>query len=95
MAEEISGPYRFTVLPRAVEIGGGWRVRAYETMPGGEEVEMHGGIFPGEGDKEVAYAQALAEAQEWLANMPKPEHRYSEHYMMGHFSRSAAAKLGE
>lgn len=49
MTEETTGPYRFTVRPRAAEIGGGWRFRAYETMPGGEEVEIAGGIFPAEG----------------------------------------------
>ena len=46
MTEETNGPYRFTLLPRRAEIGGGWRFRAYETMPGGEEMEVSGGIFP-------------------------------------------------
>lgn len=50
MTEETNGPYRFTVRPRPTEIGGGWRFRAYEIMPGGEEVEISGGIFPAVGN---------------------------------------------
>lgn len=116
MTEEINGPYRFTVRPRPTELGGGWRFRAYETMPGGTEVEIDGGIFPaavasvqpdkpaGElasagpvmpGSADPAYAQALAAAHEWLAAMPRPEHRDGEHYMLGCFARDAAARLGE
>jgi hypothetical protein len=106
MSEEIKGPYRFTVCPRPVEIGGGWRFRAYETMPGGEEVEIAGGIFPAEdnpsqpgptpaGANGPAHAQALAAAHEWLASMPRPEHRDGEHYMLGCFARDAAARLGD
>lgn len=116
MTEEMNGPYRFTVCSRPLEIGGGWRFRAYETMPGGEEVEIGGGVFPAVGNAsrpgypaaedaptglvrpggaDPAYAQALAAAHEWLASMPRPEHRDGEHYMLGCFARDAAAKLGD
>jgi hypothetical protein len=116
MIEESMGPYRFTLRPRLTEIGGGWRFRAYETMPGGEEVEVSGGIFPTVGNPirpgdpvseyvparptppdtdDPAYALALAAAHEWLATMPRPEHRDGEHYMLGCFARDAAARLGD
>lgn len=116
MTEEISGPYRFTVRPRPTEIGGGWRFRAYETIPGGEEVEVAGGIFPlvdssirpgypaGEhvpadqtppASGDPAYAQALAAGHEWLTQMPPPQYRDGEHYMLGCFARDAAARLGD
>ena len=93
--EEIKGPYRFTILPRPAEIGGGWRLRAYETLSGETELEVKGGIFPAQRDDHAAYEQALAAGHEWLATMPKPEHRDAEHYMLGYFARDAAARLGD
>jgi len=64
MTEESKGPYRFAVRPRPAEIGGGWRFWAYETMPGGEEVEVASGIFPlparAHRPGHPAYAPALA-----------------------------------
>jgi hypothetical protein len=114
MTEEITGPYRFTVKPRPAELGGGWRLRAYELIPGREEMEVHGGIFPAAassaqassmgaagpaaalpGGDDLAYTQALAAAQEWLAQMPPPDYRDGEHYMLGCFARDAAAQLGD
>jgi len=95
MTEEIRGPYRFTVQLRPVELGG-WRLRAYETLPGGEELEVQGNIFPApNGDSAAAYEQAVAAGHAWLAGMPKPEHRDAEHYMMGYFARDAAARIGD
>ena len=95
MAEEIRGPYRFTVQPRPVELSG-WRLRAYETIPNGEELEVQGNIFPAlNGDSAAAYKQAIAAGHDWLAGMPNPEHRDAEHYMMGYFARDAAERIGE
>lgn len=96
MTEKTSGPYRFTVLPRPVELGGGWRLRAYETLPGGSEVEVKGGIFPAsEQGSSTAHEQAVVEGHDWLASMPPPEYRDAEHYMLGCFARDAAARLGD
>ncbi|UOR06444.1 hypothetical protein MUN82_04950 [Hymenobacter aerilatus] len=95
MTEEIRGPYRFTVRPRSGELGG-WRLRAYETLPNGTELEVHGNVFSASGeDNNTAYEQALAAGHEWLASMPKPEYRDAEHYMLGYVARDATARLGD
>jgi len=95
MTEEISGPYRFTVLPRPAALGG-WRLRAYEILPNGTELEVHGGIFPAQNtDHAAAYEQAVAAGHDWVASMPKPEFRDAEHYMLGYVARDAAARLGD
>ncbi len=64
---------RFEIDPRATELGEGWRLRLIED---GEEVG--GGVFPAsetEESKTEAYAEALAEAEDWLASrqaVPSP-----------------------
>jgi hypothetical protein len=64
---------RFEIDPRAPELGGGWRPRLFED---GEEVG--GGVFPAsetEESKTDAYADAIEEAEGWLASrqaVPSP-----------------------
>ena len=63
---EISLP-RYEIEPRPVDLGGGWRLRLFE----GDQ-EAGGGVFPPVADTEAAateaYADALAEAESWLAS---------------------------
>ena len=63
----------FEIDPRAPELGGGWRLRLIDD---GEEVG--GGVFPAsetEESKTEVYAEAMAEAEDWLASrqaVPSP-----------------------
>ncbi|BBQ28374.1 hypothetical protein [Aeromonas sp. WP2-W18-CRE-05] len=65
-------PYRYEIIPRPADLGGGWRLRLLER---GEEVG--GGVFPlseyataenAEEAANCAYEDALAEASAWLAS---------------------------
>ncbi len=61
---------RFEIDPRAPELGGGWRLRLIED---GEEVG--GGVFPASEtavSKTDAYADAMDEAEGWLASRQAP-----------------------
>lgn len=68
MADSI---HSYTIEPRPKERGDGWRLRLFTD---GEE--MGGGVFPPEANPEadaetlldVAFAEAVAEGQEWLAS---------------------------
>ena len=61
--------YRYEILPRPVDLGGGWRLRLLEG-----DVEVGGGIFPPMSDAfenpadalQAAYLDAEAEAYTWL-----------------------------
>ncbi len=74
MTAEIAQPgARYEIAPRGPELGGGWRLRLIED---GEEVG--GGVFPAsetEESKTEAYAEAMDEAEGWLASrqaVPSP-----------------------
>ena len=65
-------PFRYEIMPRPADLGGGWRLRLLER---GEEVG--GGVFPlseyataenAEEAASYAYEDALAEASAWLAS---------------------------
>ena len=60
----------YEILPRPVELGGGWRLRLLER---GQEVG--GGVFPPENDTEEAstdaYGDAMAVGEDWLASRPE------------------------
>ena len=65
-------PFRYEIMPRPADLGGGWRLRLLER---GEEVG--GGVFPlseyataenAEEAANYAYEDALAEASAWLAS---------------------------
>ena len=62
--------YWYEILPRPVELGGGWRLRLLEL---GQEVG--GGVFPPEDTtKEAldeAYGEAMEEGEAWLAFRPE------------------------
>ncbi len=61
---------RYEIAPRGPELGGGWRLRLIED---GEEVG--GGVFPAsetEESKTEAYADAMDEAEGWLASRQAP-----------------------
>jgi hypothetical protein len=65
-AEIVPAGARYEVDPRGPELGGGWRLRLIEN---GEEVG--GGVFLAsetEESKTEAYAEAMAEAEDWLAS---------------------------
>ena len=57
--------YTYEILPRPVELGGGWRLRLLE-----DGVEVGGGVFPPEGESEDAIQDAFndaeSEAYAWL-----------------------------
>lgn len=57
--------YSYEILPRPIELGGGWRLRFLED---GEEVG--GGVFPPEDDAkealQAAFEDAENEAYDWL-----------------------------
>jgi hypothetical protein len=53
----------FEIEPRAVAVGGGWRLRLF-IVEDGEQVEAGGGVY--EADDE-SYAAAVAEGQDWVA----------------------------
>lgn len=91
-----NGPYRFTVLPRPAPLSG-WRFRSYETVPGGEEIECEGAIFPSDSADggELARLAALTAGEAWLASQPNPEYRDGEHYMLLRFAQDAAARIGD
>ena len=59
----------YEILPRPVELGGGWRLRLLER---GQEVG--GGVFPPENATEEAlteaYADAMDEGEAWLVSRP-------------------------
>jgi hypothetical protein len=50
--------YTYEILPRPVELGGGWRLRLLEG-----DVEVGGGVFPPEGEGEDAIQDAFNDAE--------------------------------
>ncbi len=70
MADIAQPSARYEIAPRGPELGGGWRLRLIED---GEEVG--GGVFPAsetEESKTDAYADAMDEAERWLASRQAP-----------------------
>ncbi|MDM5182036.1 hypothetical protein PO883_33215 [Massilia sp. DJPM01] len=60
--------YSYEIIPRSVEVGGGWRLRLLE-----DDVEVGGGVFPpsdfaeNEADAlKLAYSDAEDQAYAWL-----------------------------
>jgi hypothetical protein len=69
-AENAEPGARYEIAPRGPEVGGGWRLRLTED---GEEVG--GGVFPASETAESktdAYADAMDEAEGWLASRQAP-----------------------
>ena len=50
--------FSYEILPRPVELGGGWRLRLLE-----DDVEVGGGVFPPEGDDADAIQDAFYVAE--------------------------------
>ena len=71
--------FTYEIIPRAVELGGGWRLRLLENS-----VEVGGGVFPPRNEFEdaekalqAAHEDAEWEAYVWLESQPiSPEERH-------------------